>query len=438
MSNENSRSIDNSSTQDEVRAYLVDWLESHLPAEWVRAIKDGDAEALKKVRDHVPVDEWFDGLAAARLVAPDWPVEYGGLGLTGDQRRVVSTELSRYKTPRFFNPIGINLVGPALLRWGTEEQKAAHLRPIASHREIWCQLFSEPGAGSDLAGLATMSTRADGGGWLINGSKIWSSFAHLADWGIILTRSDPDRPKHEGVTVFLLDMKTPGITIRPLRHITGDHEFNQTFYDDVAVPDSARLGPVNEGWTVAQTMLMNERTAGGQGAALPGTVSGRSVSGVIAHHTPVTDPELRRRLAQMWIEDQLIQLTNKRIVSRRRACATHRARGLDHEAVLQRAHAAHARPSHRSGGPERGSVARGRPMAQEHRLVVPTSPVQDHRRRNQRNSAQHSRRARPRSPTRTRTAQVHSLERDTPVMRPFPSGAGHKGCCSAVKSGFMT
>jgi alkylation response protein AidB-like acyl-CoA dehydrogenase len=320
VSNENSRSIDNSSTQDEVRAYVVDWLESHLPAEWVRAVKDGDAEALKKVRDHVPVDEWFDGLAAARLVAPDWPAEYGGLGLTGDQRRVVSTELSRYKTPRFFNPIGINLVGPALLRWGTEEQKAAHLRPIASHREIWCQLFSEPGAGSDLAGLATMSTRADGGGWRINGSKIWSSFAHLADWGIILTRSDPDRPKHEGITVFLLDMKTPGITIRPLRHITGDHEFNQTFYDDVAVPDSARLGPVNEGWTVAQTMLMNERTAGsGQGAALPGTVSGRSVSGVIAHHTPVSDPELRRRLAQMWIEDQLIQLTNKRIISRRRA-----------------------------------------------------------------------------------------------------------------------
>jgi len=312
-------SINNASTEAEVRAYVVGWLEAHLPAEWVSAIHEGDAKALQEVRDRVPVDEWFDNLAEAGLVAPDWPAEYGGLALTGDQRRVVSTELSRYKTPRFFNPIGINLVGPALLRWGTEEQKAAHLRPIAAHREIWCQFFSEPGAGSDLAGLATMATR-DGDDWHINGSKIWSSFAHRADWGILLTRSDPEQPKHKGITVFLLDMTTPGITIRPLRHITGDHEFNQTFFDDVFVPDSARLGPVNDGWTVTQTVLMNERSAGsGQGAALPGTVSGRSVGGLIARHAPVSDPELRRRLAQMWIEDQLVQLTNQRISARRRA-----------------------------------------------------------------------------------------------------------------------
>jgi alkylation response protein AidB-like acyl-CoA dehydrogenase len=313
-------SIDQTSTEDEVRVYVAEWLEGHLPAAWAGAIHSGDAAALREARELVPPAEWFDELGAAGLVTPDWPAEHGGLGLTSKQARVVNVELSRYKTPRFYNPIGINLAGPAILHWGTEEQKAARLTPIGTHREIWCQLFSEPGAGSDLAGLATRSARTDDGGWFLNGSKIWSSFAHRAAWGLILTRSDPDKPKHSGITAFLLDMSTPGITVRPLRHITGDHEFNQVFFDDVYVPDSQRLGPVNEGWRVAQSILMNERTGGsGQGAALPGTVSGRSVDELIAHHSPVTDPDLRRRLAQMWIEGRLIQLTNQRTANIRRA-----------------------------------------------------------------------------------------------------------------------
>ena len=311
--------IGSTSSEANVQAYVTDWLESHLPDAWVRAIHDGDADALHAARDQVSEEEWFDDLGAAGLVTPDWPVEYGGLSLTSRQTGVVHKTLSVYKAPRFFNPIGINLAGPAILRWGTEEQRAARLRPIGTHREIWCQLFSEPGAGSDLAGLSTMATRGDGG-WLLNGSKIWSSFAHRAAWGLILTRSDPEAPKHSGITVFLLDMTSPGITVSPLRHITGDHEFNQTFFDDVFVPDAARLGPVNEGWTVTQSVLMNERTAGsGQGAALPGTVSGRSVAGLTARHSPIADRTLRRRLAQMWIEDQIIQLTNRRTVARRRA-----------------------------------------------------------------------------------------------------------------------
>jgi alkylation response protein AidB-like acyl-CoA dehydrogenase len=311
--------IDSTNSEDEVRCYVVDWLESTLPPEWVRAIHEGDAEALHKARELVDLDEWFGKLGAAGLVTPDWPINGGGLALMPLQARVVREELSRYKTPRFFNPIGINLAGPALLRWGTEEQKAARLPRIGTHHDVWCQLFSEPGAGSDLAGLAAMAVRS-GDGWTINGSKIWSSFAHLAAWGLLLARSNPDKPKHEGITAFILDMKSPGITIRPLRHITGDHEFNQVFFDDVRIPDSCRLGPVDEGWKVAQSVLMNERTAdSGQGAALPGTVTGRSVEGLIARHSPVPDPQLRRRLAQMWIEAQLIRLTNQRAAARRRA-----------------------------------------------------------------------------------------------------------------------
>jgi alkylation response protein AidB-like acyl-CoA dehydrogenase len=229
----------------------------------------------------------------------------------------VNAELGRYKTPRFWNHIGIGTAGPAILQWGTDQQRSDRLKNVGTHREIWCQLFSEPGAGSDLAGLATRAVR-DGDGWLVNGSKIWSSGAHRSDWGFLLTRTDIDAPKHQGITVFMLKMDTPGITVRPLRHITGDHEFNQLFFDNVYIPDEHRIGPVNDGWRVTQTVLINERV-GGEGASLPGTRTGRSVASVIEHFSPVTDPQLRQRLAQAWIDERLLRLTNQRATALRRA-----------------------------------------------------------------------------------------------------------------------
>jgi alkylation response protein AidB-like acyl-CoA dehydrogenase len=227
--------------------------------------------------------------------------------------------LSQFKVPRFSNPIGVNLAGPAIIRWGTPEQKERLLRPIARHQEIWCQMFSEPGSGSDLAGLSTRAVR-DGDVWMVRGQKVWTSFAHYATWGLLMARTNPDVPKHEGITAFAMPVNQPGITVRPLRHITGDAEFNEVFFDDAEVHDRWRLGGVDEGWRVTVSVLMNERQSGsGTGGALPGTVTGRSVDALIRRHAPIEDESLRQRLAQAFIEDKIVQITNQRVVARRRA-----------------------------------------------------------------------------------------------------------------------
>jgi alkylation response protein AidB-like acyl-CoA dehydrogenase len=180
-------------------------------------------------------------------------------------------------------------------------------------------LFSEPGAGSDLAGLATRAVR-DGDTWSVRGQKVWTSLGHIASFGLLLARTDPDAPKHRGITAFIMPMKQPGVEVRPLRQITGDAEFCEVFFDDAQVDDALRIGPVDEGWRVAISILMNERSAGsGSGAALPGTVAGRSVVALIRRHAPVGDPMLRQRLAQVYIEDRLVTLTNQRAADRRRA-----------------------------------------------------------------------------------------------------------------------
>jgi alkylation response protein AidB-like acyl-CoA dehydrogenase len=316
-----SATISAESSDAQIVEHVRSWLRDALPAEWVRAAEEGDAETIRALRDATDEHEWFGRLGAAGLATSSWPVEYGGLGLLPKQERLVNAELGRYKTPRFWNHVGIGTAGPAILQWGTDEQRAARLPNVGTHREIWCQLFSEPGAGSDLAGLATRADR-DGDGWLLNGSKIWSSGAHKSDWGFLLARTNIDAPKHQGITVFMLKMTAPGITVRPLRHITGDHEFNQLFFDNVYIPDEHRIGPVNDGWRVTQTVLINERISGaGEGATLPGTRTGRSVASVIEHFSPVSDPHLRQRVAQVWIEERLIQLTNQRAAALRRSGA---------------------------------------------------------------------------------------------------------------------
>lgn len=299
----------------EVEAFLRE----NLPEEWVRAIDEGDPDALARVRGTLDLDDWWIRLADAGYVTPGWPREYGGMDATGPVAAAVAGTLSRFKVPRFTNPIGINLAGPAILRWGTPEQKERLLRPIARHQEIWCQMFSEPGSGSDLAGLSTRAVR-DGDLWHVNGQKVWTSYAHVATWGLLLARTNPDVPKHEGITAFLMPVKQPGITVRPLHHITGDAEFNEVFFDDAEVGDEWRLGGVDEGWRVAVSVLMNERQSGsGTGAALPGTVTGRSVESLIRRHAPIHDETLRQRLAQAYIEDRIVFITNQRSAARRRA-----------------------------------------------------------------------------------------------------------------------
>lgn len=304
---------------DAVIARVERFLRRELPEAWVSAIDRDDPDALALARGQLDLEQWWFRLADAGYVTPTWPEAYGGLGLATPVARAIAQVLGRYKVPRFTNPIGVDLVGPALLRWGTDEQKERFLRPIARHQDIWCQLFSEPGAGSDLAGLATRAVR-DGDAWIVNGQKVWTSLGDIASFGMLLARTDPDVPKHQGITVFLVPMRQEGVTVRPLRQLTGDAEFTEVFFDDARVDDSLRLGAVNDGWRVTQSVLMNERqSVSGSGAALPGTVTGRSVVALARRHSPVGDPVLRQRLAQAYIEDRLVSLTNQRAAAKRRA-----------------------------------------------------------------------------------------------------------------------
>ena len=303
---------------DAVVAAAERYFRAQLPDNWVAAVDHDDLEGLVAARRSVDPDEVWGAIAAGGYLVPNWEVEYGGLGASPAAAAAISRTLGQYRMPTFRNPVGVDLVGPALMRWGNEKQKASYLPAIARHQAIWCQLFSEPGSGSDLAGLATRAA-ADGDTWVLNGQKVWTSLGDVAAFGILLARTDPEAPKHRGISTFILPMAAQGVMVRPLRQITGDAEFCEVFLDDVTIHDSSRLGPVDEGWRVATSVLMSERKAvSGSGAALPGTVTGRSISALIKRHAPVTDPMLRQRLAQAYIEDRLVSFTNQRATVRRR------------------------------------------------------------------------------------------------------------------------
>jgi alkylation response protein AidB-like acyl-CoA dehydrogenase len=295
------------------------YFRDQLPAHWVAAVDNDDLDALLVARRSVDADEVWARIGAGGYVVPTWTTEHGGLDVSRKAATAISRALARYKMPTFRNPVGVDMVGPALLVWGSDQQQQRYLLPIARHEEIWCQLFSEPGAGSDLAGLALRATR-DGDTWVLRGQKVWTSLGDIASFGLLLARSDPEVPKHQGITAFVLPMSADGVTIRPLRQITGEAEFCEVFLDEVSIDDAMRLGPVNEGWRVAMSVLMNERTSvSGSGAALPGTVTGRSISALIKRHAPVSDATMRQRLAQAYIEDRLVTYTNQRAAARRRS-----------------------------------------------------------------------------------------------------------------------
>src|SRR5207302_1577843 len=229
------------SFRDEVRA----WLRGNMPRQWTaRLAASSDvprAEAYDLLRD------WQRRLHAAGFIGLTWPREYGGRGLTFMEEMILAEEMALAKAPPVLNILGIGMAGPTIMAYGTEEQKQRHLPKILSADEIWCQGYSEPNAGSDLASLQTRAVR-DGRDYVVDGQKVWTSLAHTADWMMLLARTDPDAPRHKGITYFLLDMHLPGVTVKPLRQITGDAEFNEVFFDGVRVHDSQVLGGVNNGW----------------------------------------------------------------------------------------------------------------------------------------------------------------------------------------------
>jgi alkylation response protein AidB-like acyl-CoA dehydrogenase len=244
-----------------------------------------------------------------------FPVGLGGLDAPRSLQGVVDEELAAAgapdNQPRRIG-IGLGMAAPTILRFGTEEQRNRFLRPLWIGEEVWCQLFSEPSAGSDLATLGTRAVR-DGDDWVVNGQKVWTSSAHTARWGILIARTDPDVPKHRGITYFLCDMTAPGVEVRPLRQITGEAEFNEVFLTDVRISDSLRLGEIGDGWRVAQTTLMNERVAIG-GAALPRE---GGMVGIVAttwrDRPELRNPDLHGRLVKLWLEAEVLRLTGERL-----------------------------------------------------------------------------------------------------------------------------
>jgi alkylation response protein AidB-like acyl-CoA dehydrogenase len=280
---------------DDIRQLVRDLLDQHDPAttdnmEFLRARFDAGLAWV-----HFPVG--LGGLAAPRALQAVADAELDAVGApTNDPRRI---------------GIGLGMAAPTILRFGTDEQKSRFLRPLWTGEEVWCQLFSEPGAGSDLAAAATRAVR-DGDDWVVNGQKVWTSSAHSARWAILLARTDPDVPKHQGMSYFVCDMTASGVEVRPLRQITGEAEFNEVFLTDVRIPDEHRLGEVGQGWQVAQTTLMNERVAIGSGAQRE-----NGMVGVVAN-TWRTNPERRThelhdRLLRLWVDAEATRLAGERL-----------------------------------------------------------------------------------------------------------------------------
>ena len=280
----------------------------------------GDDDPRRQaVRDWIAANPDPTGrqLAEAGYVAPHWPAPWG-LDADPIHQILIDEELKAAGIKRPTNTIGIGWAGPTIVHAGTQEQKDRYLFPLLAGEEIWCQLFSEPGAGSDLANLGTRAVR-DGDEWVVNGQKVWTSGAQSSKFGILIARTDADAPKHAGVTYFLCPMDTPGITINPLREMTGVALFNEVFFDDVRIPDSLRVGEVNKGWGLAKVTLGNERVSLSSGGLLwgMGPTSWDLFDDIVAAagEEILEDPVVRDRIAQLWIEAKVLDLIRLRTVS---------------------------------------------------------------------------------------------------------------------------
>jgi len=307
--------IDRSATVEVATERTKAWVEDHVPQTWRDAAERGGAAAIRQVRSRAEYDEWYPIFADAGLVVPTWPVEYGGLDLPPSLARAIEAVLQPFNLGRL-NPLGLNLAAPALFAHGTEDQRLRFLPPIVRNEEKWCQLFSEPGAGSDLASLAMRAER-DGDEWVLTGQKVWTTWAHLSDFGVCLARTDPDVPKRKGITYFLVDLHAPGVDVRPLRHITGEIDFNEVFLDAVRVPDARRIGAVGDGWRVANATLSGERQmVSGSGSGGVDRIGGSGVERVIRRARERgrwAEPVVRQRLMAAWSEEKIRGWTNQRV-----------------------------------------------------------------------------------------------------------------------------
>src|SRR5215470_5641947 len=288
------------------------WLERNLPDDLrgkAFAASRADVDEVRRLR------AWQKTMAEAGYVGMDWPREFGGRGAPITEMVILYQEMARAESPQIVNRGGVSMLGPTLMKLGTPAQQQRHLRKILTAEELWCQGFSEPNAGSDLANLQTRAV-LDGDEFVVNGQKVWTSMGHVADWCFLLVRTDPNAAKHKGISFLLVDMKTPGITVRPLRQITGEAEFNETFFDNVRVPKANLVGKLNEGWSVAITTLSYERDL----LTFIRHISLRNALHRLVKLTQSrgrnTDPVLRQKIAELWIGEQALQLNGYRSLTK--------------------------------------------------------------------------------------------------------------------------
>jgi alkylation response protein AidB-like acyl-CoA dehydrogenase len=297
------------------RKEIQEWLKANIPTDW-----DRSNLTLIPPEDRVDMlKDWQRRLHEGGWAGISWPKEYGGRGATLIEQAIFNQEVAQSKAPPPINVIGLGMAGPTIIAHGTHEQKQRYLENILSAEEIWCQGFSEPGAGSDLGGLRSTAI-LDGDSWIINGQKVWTSLAHVAQWCIFLARTDTTAPKHKGITYFLVDMTSPGIEVRPLRQITGSADFNEMFFTDVRVPRESILGEVNDGWRVAMTTLLHERGTLGFALSVGARVALDEIIG-LARETKrngkpaIEDPTIRQRLAALHVEVEALRLNNYRALT---------------------------------------------------------------------------------------------------------------------------
>jgi alkylation response protein AidB-like acyl-CoA dehydrogenase len=286
-----------SPSEQEFRDALRSWLEDNHPGEEPQS----ENEAFEFRR------EWQGRLHDAGYAGLSWPEEYGGRGATLIEQAIFGEEMSRAKAPSAANVLGLVMGGPVVIGHGTEEQKKRYLGPILSAEEIWCQGFSEPDSGSDLASLKTRAVKSNGE-WVVTGQKVWTTLAHEAKWCMLVARTDQDAPKHQGLTYFLMDMEQDAVQVRPLRQITGEAEFNELFMEEAAIPDENVIGGVGNGWAVAITTLMHERAGIGAASAISVKIALGQLVELAKERGVADDPIVRQRIAQLEIEAEALRL----------------------------------------------------------------------------------------------------------------------------------
>jgi alkylation response protein AidB-like acyl-CoA dehydrogenase len=301
-----------SDTEEAFRKDVRQWLERNVPDELrgrAFAASRAEPEHVQKMR------AWQRTMYEAGYVGMDWPREFGGRGATLVEQIILYQEMARAEAPQFVNRGGLSMLGPTLMKYGTPAQQARFLQRILTADDLWCQGFSEPNAGSDLANLQTRAVR-DGDHYVVNGQKVWTSMGHVAEWGFFLVRTDPTAAKHKGISFLLVDMKSPGITVRPLRQITGEAEFNETFLDNVHVPVGNLVGKEHEGWSVAITTLSYERDV----LTFIRHISLRNALHRLVKLAQRTgradDPVVRQKIAALWIGEQALQLNGYRSLTK--------------------------------------------------------------------------------------------------------------------------